>query len=311
MKASLVVPTYRKLPILEQTLAALETEPADRFEVVVASDGSPDGTNEFLAAYRPPYDFTPVVLPRNVGRAAARNAALERTRHDIVIFLDDDMKVEPGFIAAHLALHARAGEERRAGVGDVAEHPAVRATPIGRYVGTRGAQKIRDRGPLPWRYFTSNNGSVRRDDLVAVGGFDARYRAYGFEDTDLGLRLERERGVRFHFVPGARSTHLERYALADVLEKKRICGEHSLRMFLTDHPETLADLGLARWLELAGPGAARGRPRVRSPYALLFTRPLRDLALGWARLSGDRVPDPVLDFLVLWHFVAGLRVEPI
>jgi hypothetical protein len=49
---------------------------------------------------------------------------------------------------------------------------------------------------------------------------------------------------------------------------------------------------------------------VRSPYALLFTRPLRDLALGWARLSGDRVPDPVLDFLVLWHFVAGLRVEP-
>lgn len=307
MKASLVVPTYRKLELLRTTLASLEGEPGDRFEVVVASDGSPDGTNDFLLSYRPPYPLVPVLLARNEGRAAARNAALERTRNEIIVFLDDDMEVEPGFIAAHLDFHEAAPGESRGGVGDVHERPEVLATPIGRYMSTRGAHKILDRAPLPWRYFTSNNASVRREDVIACGAFDPRYRAYGFEDTDLGLRLERERGVRFGFVAGARSTHLESYDLAQVLAKKRTCGEHSLRRFLADHPETLPDLGLDRWLALSGPQAVEGRPVVRLPWRPLFTPAVRDVALAWARGSGRRVPDAVFDFLVLWHFVAGLR----
>ena len=224
------------------------------------------------------------------------------------IFLDDDMRVEPGFVAAHLALpRRRARASTAAGWGTSTSGPrsgrprsAATWRPAAR---TRCAIS----GPLPWRYFPSNNASVRREDLLAVGGFDPRYRAYGFEDTDLGLRLERERGVRFGFVTGARSTHLESYDLAQVLEKKRICGEHSLRLFLADHPETLPDLGLARWLELAGPGRARGPPAralaVRAPVHPDRPRPRPRLG----RRPGGGVPDAVFDFLVLWHFVAGLR----
>ena len=309
MKASIVVPTYMKRALLAETLASLAGEPADAFEVVVASDGSTDGTNEFLRTHRPPFRLVPVILERNEGRAAARNAALAHASNELVIFLDDDMKVEPGFVAAHLAHHHADLAEHRGGVGDVSERAEVRSTAVGRYIGTRGAHKIEDRGPLPWRYFATNNSSVRREDILAVGGFDVRYRAYGFEDTDLGLRLERERDVRFGYVPGARSTHLEHYDLAGMLAKKRTCGEHSLRLFLADHPETLGDLGLSRWLELAGPAALEGRPRVRAPWAPLFSSAARDVALGWARRAGERVPDALFDFLVLWHFVAGLRTE--
>ena len=66
MKASIVIPTYRKLAILRETLASLEGEPVERFEVVVASDGSPDATPDFLRAHRPPFALTPVILEHNV-----------------------------------------------------------------------------------------------------------------------------------------------------------------------------------------------------------------------------------------------------
>jgi hypothetical protein len=46
---------------------------------------------------------------------------------------------------------------------------------------------------------------------------------------------------------------------------------------------------------------------VRWPFGPLFSPAARDFALAWARHGSAGVPDAVFDFLVLWHFVAGLR----
>lgn len=315
MRASVLIPTFNKVAILRETLASLAASgPPPDLEVVVASDGSSDGTADYLSSARLSFALVPVLLPANVGRAAARNRALERTTGELVVFLDDDMQVEPGFVQAHLEFHkqsAAAGTGGAAGpvagVGNVRERPEVMATAIGRYMATRGAQKIQDHGPLPWRYFTTNNSSVPRADLVAVGGLDEAYRHYGFEDMDLGLRLAAERGIRFGFVAGARSTHLETYGLDDVLKKKRLCGEHSLRRFLARHPETLEELGLSPWVALSTEAGDAARARVQFPYAPLFARAPYEAALAWAQKARGPVPDLVFDFLVLWNYVEGLR----
>ena len=65
-----------RLDRLQRVLDALgqQTVPTDRWEVVVVSDGSTDGTNDWLAAQRPPFALR-YVLQENGGVAVARGAA--------------------------------------------------------------------------------------------------------------------------------------------------------------------------------------------------------------------------------------------
>jgi len=305
MKVSLVIPTHNKVGLLRRTLDSLGGQRTDGgFEAVVVDDGSTDGTGAFLESFRPGYPLIPVAGERNRGRAAARNRGLARVTGDLVVFLDDDMELDPGFLEAHRAFHA--ARSRAAGVGNVVNHPEVTRAPIDRYMSTRGAQKIRDRAPLPWKYFTTNNSSVRREDLEAVGGFDEGFVTYGFEDLELAWRLERERGLSFHFVPEARSHHIHPHSLEDVLEKKTLCGRSSLSYLFRKHPETRRALGYHRF----------DPPRLEDPLALnltrllyrtLLTRPVYTLVKPLARLPLGPVTFRVLDYLVQYHYLEGMK----
>jgi len=306
MKLSVVTPTHNKEALLRRTLASLEAQDvgADAFEAVVVDDGSVDGTADFLAGHRPSFALKTVRVEHNRGRAAARNRGVERAEGEVVVFLDDDMELVPGFLRAHRALHE--GGEKVAGVGNVVNHPDISMAPIDRYMSTRGAQKIAERGPLPWKYFSTNNSSVKRADLAAVGGFDENFVRYGFEDLELAWRLERERGLTFRFVPGARSLHIHAHTLDEVLEKKTLCGRSSLPYLFRKHPGTRRSLGYHRF----------DPPRAGDPLSLnmtrivlrtLLTRPVYKVVrpLGGWRLG--RLTDRVLDFLVQYHYLEGLR----
>jgi cellulose synthase/poly-beta-1,6-N-acetylglucosamine synthase-like glycosyltransferase len=59
--------------------------PADRLQIVVASDGSTDCTAEALAPYAGRVEL--LVLPRS-GKASALNAAVARARHPVLVFAD-------------------------------------------------------------------------------------------------------------------------------------------------------------------------------------------------------------------------------
>ncbi len=73
-------------------LAALDY-PADRLEVLIASDGSEDGTNELVAA-RAHDRLRLVALPRG-GKAATLNAAVAEARGDVLVFSDANSMFAP------------------------------------------------------------------------------------------------------------------------------------------------------------------------------------------------------------------------
>jgi len=94
--------TCDKREYLALTLESLTAQTASGFEVVLCDDGTRGGVADVVAPFADRLDLT-VVVQENRGRAAARNAALERAQGDLVVFIDDDRMAGPGFVAAHAA----------------------------------------------------------------------------------------------------------------------------------------------------------------------------------------------------------------
>ena len=92
---SILIAAHNEASCILKTLQSItELEGVD-YEVIVASDGSTDGMNELLM-HR--LEITLLKLPK-VGKAAALNAALEVARHQIVVTLDADTRLEPLSVA--------------------------------------------------------------------------------------------------------------------------------------------------------------------------------------------------------------------
>ncbi len=90
----------RRLPSRLDNLLALDY-PADLIQIIVASDGSTDATEEALASYRPRVDL--LMLPA-AGKANGLNAAVARAQHPILLFADARQRFAPDAVR-HLVRH--------------------------------------------------------------------------------------------------------------------------------------------------------------------------------------------------------------
>ena len=81
--------------------------PADRLDIMVASDGSTDGTNRLVREYaaRHPGRITLLDLPR-AGKTAGQNQAAEVATGEILVFSDATTMYDPGAVRAMVANYA-------------------------------------------------------------------------------------------------------------------------------------------------------------------------------------------------------------
>ncbi len=106
---SIVAPVYNESEsiacFIDEVARALhELSLPCRYEIVVADDGSTDGTSETLAnlVERYPGIVRVVRLTRNFGFCEAASAALHYARGDVVILMDADMQDNPEAFSAFL-----------------------------------------------------------------------------------------------------------------------------------------------------------------------------------------------------------------
>jgi GT2 family glycosyltransferase len=242
---SIVVPTFERRANLARLLAALaaQTHPVDDIELVVVDDGSTDGTIDWIRAARPPYRVHAITQTHR-GPAAARNLGVAESRGDLIVFLDDDVVPDPGLVASHVAAHGSA--KNLAVIGPMLPPQNWRRPAWIRWEEQKLVRQYRalaaGKYQCTYRQFFTGNASLRRDQLLAAGGFDARFvRA---EDVELGYRLWKM-GTRFVFEAGARVWHYPRrsfvswrrvpylYGQADVaMEREK--GHEVLRLALAE-----------------------------------------------------------------------------
>jgi len=197
-------------------------------------DRSSDGTAEAVRALDAPVPLR-VLQKAQGGPASARNAGVEAACGDIVLFLCDDIEATPGLLRLH--------DERRGGVtgdhcvvGRVDWPPDAVVTPFKRFVMERyhfGFEGFAGMDELPFHAFITANLSIHRELLLRVGGFDASY-PYGFEDTDLGLRLA-ERGSRILYAPDALGWHHHQMDLSSYCRRQESIGPSAVA-FSRRHP---------------------------------------------------------------------------
>lgn len=207
LRASICIPSYNRKELLLATLRSLNRQsvPPDSYEVIVADDGSTDGTVDALATLQTRYRLR-WLTQSNAGPAAASNAAAELAENEVLIFLDADQICSPDMVAAHLETHQREGNVFVQGLYPLAEGISRAASLLYESELLSALQPI-DRAHPASPHMWSAQVSVRRAAWKQVGGFDSTFREYGGEDTDFGLRIA-ALGVCFLFEPRAFSYHL-------------------------------------------------------------------------------------------------------
>ncbi|MBM7051402.1 glycosyltransferase family 2 protein [Rothia sp. ZJ1223] len=196
-KAAVIIPTRGGASKLHYPLDALIQQTEKDFQVIVVIDGDIDASEEVVNTYisERALNLSVIVLPENRGRVAALNAGHQAADANILIRCDDDIEMNPDYIASHLSYHL--GDQEVGAMGLV--HNLYPDTPHARVFGHYRDKRFREDAyasdPSGHWHFWAANCSMSARMYQAVGGYDTRYKQYGWEDVDMG-RMLADRGAK-------------------------------------------------------------------------------------------------------------------
>jgi GT2 family glycosyltransferase len=178
---SIVVPTFNGAPWLADQLRSLcDQRDAPPFEVVIADNGSGDGTLTIAAGFADRLRLRIVDASARRGQCYARNVGAAHSRGSVVLFLDQDDEVEARYVSAMArALESSSLAAARIDIGTL--NASWKGLP------RRVAQEsgLAQGGPFAWGY--GGTLGIRADVMAELGGFDSSLRD-GAEDEDLCWR---------------------------------------------------------------------------------------------------------------------------
>jgi glycosyltransferase involved in cell wall biosynthesis len=300
---SVIVPTYRREEALRRCLAALAAQdvPPEAFEVLVVDD---DPDSPALAAPAPqewPFRLRRIPSPGQ-GAAAARNHGAREAEAPLLLFVDDDVVVDPGLVRAHLRWHRERGE------GAVLVGP-YRPRPVHDNLAAQVArlwwqdlfELLGEAEGATFVAALTANVSLHRTTFERIGGLAEEYSKERREDWEWGLRMLRM-GIEIGFEPAASARH--EFTL-DVKQRLRDARREGVgdTLIASTYPEAISNLPLRhvsrpslrrrplRWLAQTAWQSERVR---ESTHALLGL-------CEWARFRGL--------WLRLFHIAQSLSYE--
>jgi GT2 family glycosyltransferase len=203
---SIIVPTYRRREQLARCIAAIESLafPRHRFELIVVDDGSDNPPADLISGLDRGLDAQLVCAPHG-GPASARNAGAKVARGEYLVFTDDDCAPQRDWLTAIDECMRESVAPRAIGgrtVNILANDAYATASQgivdfLYEYYGDHSA---------PWRFFTSNNLAMPRNEFMEVGGFDDGFPLAAAEDRDFCERW-RAAGYDLDYAPNAVVDH--------------------------------------------------------------------------------------------------------
>jgi GT2 family glycosyltransferase len=186
---SVIIPTYNRLPLLREAVDSVLAQTCTDWELIIADDGSTDGTPAYLEDLRRDDPrIVPLLLDHTGLIPVVRNAGVAASRGWWLAFLDSDDWWLPGKLMTQLDHLAREPRCRWSYTGYF--HTDVRGTAV-EHLAPAIPQPVSGWIAEPIITFTLAASIttllVQRSFLLEVGGFDPELRLRS--DYDLVLRL--------------------------------------------------------------------------------------------------------------------------
>jgi GT2 family glycosyltransferase/glycosyltransferase involved in cell wall biosynthesis len=214
--ASIVIPNWNGRDLLEKYLPSVVAAAGQNTgnEIIVVDNGSSDGSADFLLARFP--NVRVVALPENLGFGGGSNVGFQAARNDIVVLLNSDMRVDPGFLEPLLAGFTDPDVFAVSCQIYLAD-PTRRREETGLTEGwwQNGRLQVSHRedprvqAPFPCFYAGGGSSAFDRRKFLELGGFDELLAPFYLEDTDLGF-LAWKRGWKVLYQPGSVVYHEHR-----------------------------------------------------------------------------------------------------
>lgn len=186
MLFSVIIPAYNASQTIKKCLDSVIKQDFKDFETIVINDCSADNTEEIVKQYK----VIQIILEKNSGPAAARNAGIKKAKGKIIIFIDSDVAFKNSNALSKLTKIFK-------------ERPEV-----------DGVIMIKDKiplnkglTPLYWAYykyylwnqpgeyqtsFTTERSAIKRSIFDKVGYFDEKYKKADVEDFEFGYRMNEQ-----------------------------------------------------------------------------------------------------------------------
>lgn len=290
---TVVIPSHNRPQLLIETVRSILAGGSVPSEIVIVDQS--DEPHPQLPGFTSPGTRVQYTLSSRRGLSRGRNDGIATASHELLVFVDDDMLVDSGWLQSMTDELRRRGPEwivtgqvREAGGGDGAFAPSSVVDPQPR--------EYRGRQLLDVLY--AGNMGFHRALVDRIGGFDERLgagsRFPGAEDNDFAYRLL-QAGGGIAYLPAAAVDHRAWRGSGDYLPLRRAYGRGQ-GAFYAKHLLRGDLFAACRWLWLLIhyarrlPGRLRREPE-RARGDLAYLAAMLAGAAGWV-LSEGRRPDP-------------------
>ncbi len=193
----MVIPSFNGKELLEQYLPSLletlrNSRQVPQYETIVVDDASTDGTDVFLTENYPEVIY--LKNTENMGFSKTSNRGLHQAKHELVLFLNNDMVLNDDFFEKTIPYFDQEDtfgvfSEIRDSLGE--KKLEGQKAPKCKKHRIHYEDNRETKGPFTF-YLCGGNALVSRKKMLELQGFNEIFSPFYFEDFDVSLRAWRK-----------------------------------------------------------------------------------------------------------------------